>query len=184
MQNGIQQIINGCKRGDRKSQSLLFRQFARWGLTICRRYVREEGKAEEALNDGFIRIFKRIDTYDPAKGELKAWMSRIFVNCALTTTKRETFNTSFSSISDMNTDPVADEVFYDYNPEQLLSFLRNMPLGYRTVFNMAVVEEYSHKEIAKLLNVSEITSRSQLRKAKIWIHNNVCLSTLKSKLES
>lgn len=184
MQNDLQEIIAGCLQKDRKAQHLLFNRFARWGLTICRRYVGIEEKAQETMQDGFLRIFTKLDTYDPQRGELKAWMARIFVNCALTTTKKEAFNNSFSALSDLNVEPVSEEEFYAFDGEDLLKFLKPMPLGYKTVFNMYIMDGYSHKEIGQQLKISEITSRSQLRKAKIWIKENVSLDALKSRLES
>lgn len=184
MDSQIPNIIQGCIRQERKAQHQLFQQYARWGLTICRRYVNNEEKAQEACNDGFLRIFKKIETYDATKGEFKAWMARVFINCALTTTKKETFNNSFSALSEVNIEPVSEEAFFKFDGEEILKFLKHMPIGYKTVFNLYVMDEYSHKEIGKKLNISEITSRSQLRKAKIWIKENVSLDALKSSLES
>jgi len=184
MQNEIQHIINGCLANDRKAQRELYDQYARWGLTICRRYVKLEEKAQEATQDGFLRIFTKINTFDSNKGDLKAWMARIFINCALSVTKKEAFNNSFNSLSDLPQDPVSEDDFYKFNAEEILKFLKNMPVGYKTVFNMFVIDDFSHKEIGKHLNISEITSRSQLRKAKIWIKENICLDELKSRLES
>ena len=184
MNKQIPNIIQGCIAQNRRAQHQLFEQYARWGLTICRRYVSHEEKAQEACNDAFLRIFRKIDTYDATKGEFKAWMARIFVNCALTTTKKEAFNNSFSSIADMIVEPVAEEEFFNFDGEALLKFLNPMPVGYKTVFNMYIMDGYSHKEIGNHLGISEITSRSQLRKAKIWIKENVSLDALKNRLES
>jgi len=184
MKKQLPNIIEGCIRQERKAQHQLFQQYARWGLTICRRYVNNEEKAQEACNDGFLRIFKKIDTFDATKGELKAWMARVFINCALTTTKKETFNNSFSALSEVHAEPVSEERFFSFDAEEILKFLKHMPIGYKTVFNLYVMDEYSHKEIGQKLNISEITSRSQLRKAKIWIRENVSLDALKSSLES
>jgi len=184
MSTQLPNIIQGCIRQERKAQQQLFQQYARWGLTICRRYVNNEEKAQEACNDGFLRIFRKIETFDATKGELKAWMARVFINCALTTTKKETFNNSFSPLADMHIEPVSEESFFHFDAEEILKFLKHMPVGYKTVFNLYVMDEYSHKEIGQKLNISEITSRSQLRKAKIWIKENVSLDALKSSLES
>jgi len=184
MQNDLQKLIDGCLRKERRAQQELFNRYARWGLTICRRYVNEEEKAQEAMQDGFLKIFTKLDSYDEQRGELKAWMARIFVNCSLTTTKKEAFNNSFSPLTDLHNDPVSPDRFFKFDGEELLKFLKPMPIGYKTVFNMYVMDGYSHKEIGQHLNISEITSRSQLRKAKIWIKENVSLDALKSRLES
>ena len=184
MQDELQHIIEGCLNGDRKAQQALYKKFARWGFTICRRYVAREEKAEEALHDGFLKIFKKIDSYKAEKGELKAWMARIFINCALTVTKREAFNNSFNSLSEVVYEPVSQDKFFKFDPEEILRFLKKMPIGYKTVFNLYILDDYSHKEIAMKLNISEITSRSQLRKAKLWIKEHVSLDELKSSLET
>jgi len=180
MKEELQHIIKACIKQDRKAQRELYQQYARWGLTICRRYVISEERAQEACNDAFLRIFKKIDSYDPNKGQFKSWMARVFINCALTTTKKEAFNNSFSSLADLAIEPVSTQTFNNYNGEDLLKFLKKMPIGYRTVFNLYVMDGYSHKEIGAKLDISEITSRSQLRKAKIWIKENVSLDTLKT----
>lgn len=177
-------IIQACIKQDRKAQRLLFNQYAKWGLTICRRYVNSEEKAQEACNDGFMRVFTRMETFDASKGELKSWMARIFINCALSSTKKEAFNNSFSPLSELTLEPVSEEVFFKFDAEEILAFLKHMPMGYKTIFNMYVIDGYSHKEIGSALNISEITSRSQLRKAKLWIRENICLDTLKTRLES
>jgi len=168
MNNQQLNIIQGCIKNDRKAQHQLFELYARWGLTICRRYVNIED----------------IKKYDAARGELKPWMARIFINCALSTTKKEAFNSSFSPLSEMNFEPVSEDAFFKFEAEEILKFLKHMPVGYKTVFNMSILDGYSHKEIAQQLNISEITSRSQLRKAKIWIKENISLDALKSRLES
>ncbi len=183
-QRALQLLIEGCLANDRRAQQKLFQQFAGWALTICRRYINTEEKAKEALNDGFLRVFTKINTYDSNKGSFKAWMARVFINCALTTTKREAFNNSFSPLSEMHVEPVSQDDFLKMDEEELLKFMKPMPMGYKTVFNMYIMDGYSHKEIGQSLNISEITSRSQLRKAKLWIKDNVSLDQLKSRLES
>lgn len=184
MKNEDQHIINGCLTNDRQAQHQLYNKYARWGLTICRRYVSYEEKAQESLQDGFLKIFTKIDTYDANKGELKAWMARIFINCALSITKKEAFNNTFNNLEDLHVEPSTEADFFKWNAEEILKLLKRMPIGYKTVFNMYVIDDYSHKEIAKHLNISEITSRSQLRKAKLWIKENVCLDEFRSRLES
>ena len=184
MSQDLTALIDGCLKQDRSAQRQLFEKFGRWGLTICRRYVNNEEKAQEAMQDAFLRIFSKMNTYDSQRGELKAWMARIFVNCALTSTKKEAFNASFSPLSEVNKEPVSEEKFFSMDAEHLLKFMNPMPVGYKTVFNLYVMEDYSHKEIGQMLGISEITSRSQLRKAKLWIKENVSLDSLKSRLES
>ena len=183
-QQPLEALLQGCLANDRRAQQKLFKQFAGWALTICRRYVSNEEKAKEAVNDGFLRVFTKINTFDSNKGNFKSWMARVFINCALTTTKREAFNNSFSPLSELNVEPSSTDAFMKLDEEELLRFMKPMPIGYKTVFNMYIMDGYSHKEIGQSLKISEITSRSQLRKAKLWIRDNVSLDQLKSRLES
>lgn len=181
MKRNIENIIKSCIKKDRKAQFRFFEMYSAWGFTICKRYVKDRHKAKEVLQDAFLKIFTKMDTYDNQKGTLKAWMSRIIINCALTTTKKEAFNDSFSEIHNMDGVPaVKENDFFEYSPEMIMRFLHRMPLGYKTVFNLSIMDEYTHKEIAAELGISEITSRSQLRKAKIWLRENITSNTLKT----
>jgi len=176
------QIIHGCINKDRKCQQKLYAQYAGWAATICRRYVYDKEKAQEAMQDGFLRVLNNIEQFDMEKGSLKQWMARIFINCSLKITKKEAFNNSFSSLDDMDRDPMDPNEFYSMDAEGILIFLKGMPTGYKTVFNMAVIDGYSHKEIANTLNISEITSRSQLFKAKKWLKKNVDVKEIQSRM--
>ncbi len=167
---------------DRKCQHLLYAQYAGWASTICRRYVYDTEKAQEAMQDGFLRVLNNIEQFDMEKGSLKQWMARIFINCSLKITKKEAFNNSFSSLDEMDRDPMDTDKFYNMDAEGVLRFMKGMPTGYKTVFNMSVMDGYSHKEIAKTLNISEITSRSQLFKAKNWLKKNVDVKEIQSRM--
>jgi len=179
MKKEIENIIKGCLKKDRKSQFLFFEMFSPWAFTICKRYVYDSYKAKEVLQDSFIRIFSKLDSYDSSKGELKSWMARILINCSLTTTKKEAFNESFISLNNMTLEPVSEDDFFQFSAEDIMRFLHKMPLGYKTIFNLSVMDEYTHKEIAAQLGISEITSRSQLRKAKIWLQENISKNAIK-----
>lgn len=178
----LNDLILGCKNHERPAQQLLYKQFAGWALTICRRYVYDNERAMEAMQDGFLKVLTNIDAFDSNKGELKQWMARIFINCSLRITKKEAFNNSFSSLDEMDRDPMSEHNFTSLDGEGILRFLKGMPVGYKTVFNMSVIDGYSHKEIANALNISEITSRSQLFKAKSWLRKNVDIKELQSRM--
>jgi len=180
MKRELENIIKGCLKKDRKSQFLFFEMFSPWAYTICRRYVYDSNKAKEVLQDAFLRIFSKLDAYDSSKGELKSWMARILINCSLTTTKKEAFNDSFMSLSNMTKEPISEDVFFQFTADDIMKFLHEMPLGYKTIFNLSVMDEFTHKEIAAQLGISEITSRSQLRKAKIWLQDNISKNSIKA----
>jgi len=180
MKQNIENIINSCIKKDRKAQFRFFEMYSPWALTICRRYSRNPSKAKEVLQDAFLKIFKNLNTFDKAKGDIKSWMAKIIINCALTNTKKEAFNDSFIPLQSLGSEPVLETKFFQYSSEEILKFLQHMPIGYKTIFNLSVMDEYTHKEIAKMLKISEITSRSQLRKAKIWLRENISSNVIKS----
>lgn len=182
MKDNIQDIIKDCIKKDRKAQFRFFELYSPWAYTICKRYVYHTDKTKEVLQDSFLRIFNNLQKYDSEVGELKSWMARIIINCALTTTKKEAFNNAFIPLADLQTEPLTEDTFFEFSPKEIMKFLDHMPIGYKTVFNLSVMDEYSHKEIAQQLNISEITSRSQLRKAKIWLQENISRNSIQINL--
>ena len=172
-------LVEGCIAGDRAAQFKLFDKYSAWGHAICRRYARDEEMAKEMLQNGFLRILKKIDQYDSSRGELKAWMSRVIVNTSLSYLRLNSSKYTFVELDHASESQLAVEDFYSFSTDDLLKFIAKMPDGYRTVFNLNVIDGYSHKEIAEKLGINEATSRSQLARAKKWINN-----TLTNKIHS
>lgn len=160
------QIILGCRAKDSQCQKALVEHFSDELYTVCLRYCGDGATAKDVLQESFIRIFKSFKNYDPEKGSLQSWMRKITVNMALKTLKKNSLQTHSLSleISDsISTAPVAIEKM---QAEDLMKIIRTLPEGYRQVFNMAVIEGYSHREIATLLKIEEASSRSNLSRAK------------------
>lgn len=173
-----QQLVEQCQRGNTFAQKRLFDQYANRLFRVSLRYVRHEPDAEEVLMSGFLKAFRAISsfTYRDDAG-LEAWLRRIVVNEALQHLRAKRALPAFDA------NEVADEP-PDFGPlpdagldaEQIYAFIRELPPGYRTVFNLYVIEGFTHSEIAQQLHISENTSKSQLSKARAllqkWLSTN------------
>jgi RNA polymerase sigma factor (sigma-70 family) len=165
----VEELIEGCRRGSRKHFSELYDRFSPAMYGICLRYSGSAEEAEDILQEGFIKVFMQLRTYDSSRGSLQGWMRKIFVHMAIDYYRKRTvaLNLYPFEIADNGVaEDEEEEHEIDLSQEQLLQMIRELPLGYRTVFNLYVIEENSHKEIAIMLGISESTSKSQLMKAR------------------
>ena len=171
-------LIREAKQGSAAAQKCLFDQLADKMLMICRRYVKSRENAEEIMLDGFYKIFRALDGFHYA-GEKAffAWVKRIMINeCLMFLRKKNVFNLiTESSMEDI---PLDEEVLSQLSASEIFSLIVQLPVGYRTVFNLYAVEGLNHREIADLLKISEGTSKSQLSKArsllqKILLQNGI-----------
>lgn len=160
-----QEIIAGCIAKDRHCQRLLFDLYSETFMTICLRYASNQMEAEDMMQEGFISIFKHIGQYKN-EGAFGGWLRRIIVNAALGVLRKQ--KVQFTEI-DENSNNYASIETYSYSSldeNDLMKLINNLPNGYRIVFNLNIIEGYSHDEIAKILNIQPATSRSQLVKAR------------------
>ena len=166
------EIITGCLRNDRQSQKQLFDKYSRVMKSLCLRYVGDNQEAEDLLQDGFILMFEKLDSYK-FEGSFEGWLRRIMTNLCLKhlIEKKKVRIDKIEDIGDIKVDN--SEVESRLTREELLDSVMKLPLGYRMVFNMYVIEGYSHKEIGKLLKIEESSSRSQLAKAKIFLRKTL-----------
>jgi RNA polymerase sigma-70 factor (ECF subfamily) len=141
-------------------------------LGICRRYVGNLGDAEDIMVNGFMKIFDKINQYSGI-GNFEGWMSRIMVNESLTHIRRNKNMSVEVSIEKASYEMDYPSVLDPLDAEQLLKWIDEMPVGYRTVFNLYALEGYSHKEIAEMLNISEGASKSQLSRAKSCLREKI-----------
>ena len=159
-------LVSGCLKGENKAQRALYEKYKVPLFRVCLRYAKDRAEAEDMLQDGFIKIFTDLHQFR-FQGPLGAWMRRVIVNIALQhirKNKRLQMNETVDSIADeYQTDA---SVFSKMNMKALTKLIQKLPDGYRVVFNMYVIEGYSHKEIAERLNIQVNTSKSQLSKAK------------------
>lgn len=166
-----EQIIEGCKSQKRDAQKALYETHARTMYGICLRYSVDEHAAKDLLQDGFMKVYASISSYE-SRGSFEGWMKRIFINLSLERIrKRKT--TNFNNPEDIQNlpeedlkDPFDEDRAALISADELLEMVQKLPEGYATVFNLYAVEDYSHKEIAKMLGISEGTSRSQYLRAR------------------
>ena len=161
----LQKLINGCIKQDRKSQKALYKAFYGFAIGICLRYTGNRDDAAEVMNQGFLKVFNKIDTLDPSR-PFKAWLGRIMINVSIDHYRA---NLKMAYSEDLeNAENVDDGTFTDsaLNYQDLLAMVQQLPQGYRAVFNLFAIDGYSHEEIAATLNISVGTSKSNLFKAR------------------
>jgi len=160
-----QEIVKGCLKKESKYQHLLVVRYSPMLLTVSRRYTPQNIDPEDILQDAFIKIFGAIKQFDSKKGNLEIWMRKIVINTALKKLNKKCFTheKSVDQFQDIQLAPVA---YSHLEEEDVMALINTLPDGYRQVFNLNVIEDYSHKEIGKLLDIKESTSRSNLSKAK------------------
>ena len=159
----LETIIAECQKGDRKAGEVLYRMFAPKMFAICIRYSKSREEAEDNLQDGFIKVLEAIGQYS-GKGSFEGWMKRIFVNTALEKYRKVAPLQFVEEVPDLGEEDVEEEA--SIPPEVLFEFVNQLPEKYRMVFNLYVVEQLQHKEIASMLGISEGTSKSNLARAK------------------
>lgn len=172
------QLIIACKKQNRNAQKALYETYAPKMMGVCMRYCKNNETARDLLHDGFIQIFTQIHSYS-GKGSFEGWLRRIFVNLVLENFRREKRKNKFvedferceSEMMYMPEDSILD--VEDISREMLLELIRELPNGYRTVFNLFIFEEMSHKEIAAQLGINEAASRSQYSRAKALLQKKV-----------
>jgi RNA polymerase sigma-70 factor (ECF subfamily) len=169
-------LLKDCLKGKASAQRELYTHFAHTMLGLCYRYTKSMTDAEDVLQEGFIKVFKNLHQFN-GTGELGAWVRRIMVNTAINYLKNESRYQYDLSFVGENLHPVSDE-----NPELILNakeladLIRQLPIGYQTIFNMHAVEGYSHVEIGNIMGINDATSRSQYSRARAllvsWITKN------------
>jgi RNA polymerase sigma factor (sigma-70 family) len=159
------ELIEGCRKKDAKSQRWLFDQFAGKMMTVCRRYARDQKEAEDILQEAFVRVFSSIDQFR-FEGSLEGWIRRIFVHTALKAIQQKKVHFSPLDANHETAAAMEADILASLDAEELLRLIRQLPEGYRLVFNLYVIEGYDHNEIAVLLNITPSTSRTQLMKAR------------------
>ena len=160
----LDKIVDRCKKGDRKAGEQLYHMFSAKMFAVCIQYSKSREEAEDNLQDGFIKVLESISQYK-GKGSFEGWMKRIFINTALEKFRK---NRSVQVVEEVpevvDEDDIDDEV--NIPPEVLFEFVNQLPEKYRLVFNLYVMEDMQHKEIAALLGISDGTSKSNLARAK------------------
>lgn len=166
-----EELVKGCLKRDPACQKQLFEQFNRKMMGVCLRYASRSEEAEDMLQNGFIKVFEKMDTFR-GSGSLEGWIRRIVVNEALTYLRKNKAMQMNIDIDDAKYKiPGSSHVGESMNEKDLLKIIQQLPAGFRTVFNLYAIEGYSHKEIAEQLGITEGTSKSQYSRAKTHLQN-------------
>ncbi len=170
MKMSDEQLVKKCLEKDTLAQKHLFDMYSKKMMGVCLRYSKDSDEAQDVLQIGFIKVFEKLDLYN-STGSLEGWIRKIIVNTSLDNIRR---NKKF--MNDIELEKV-DYQLHNYNEDavdvlsaqDLLGVIKKMPTGFRTVFNMYVIEGYSHQEIAEELTISVNTSKSQLSRARAYL---------------
>jgi RNA polymerase sigma-70 factor (ECF subfamily) len=158
------ELVQACKRRDRKAQEATFKRFAGKMMAVCKRYLGSGPLAEDVLMEGFMKVFMKIDLFQE-QGSFEGWIRRIMVNEALMALRKE------GKMKFQDTDfgfeiGQLEDAYMNLQVEELNKLIESLPLGYKTVFNLYAIEGYNHQEIAEMLGIKEGTSKSQLSRAR------------------
>ena len=165
-------LIKGCLDEDRRMQEELYRRFSPRMYALCLRYVGTHEDAEDVLQEGFIKVFKKLDSFRK-EGSFEGWIRRVFVNTAIEHFRRKRY---LQTISEKEEDIIGGtdiSVLDKMAVKDVVALIKELAPGYRTIFNMYVIDGYTHKEISDILNISEGTSKSQLSRAKVILQSLV-----------
>jgi RNA polymerase sigma factor (sigma-70 family) len=166
-----QNLIKGCILNDRRIQELLYKQYCSSLMALCRSYAKNDEDAVEVLQDGFLKVFQQIDSYDAGKSSLYTWMRTIMIRTAIDFLRRQNRKTISVEWKEEHEPTIDSEVLQRMTAQHIQYLLQILPATTRTVFNLYVTEGYSHKEIGELLNISEGTSRWHLSEARKHLIN-------------
>ena len=161
----LHQLIGGCIKQERGSQKTLYKVFYGFSMGICLRYANNREEAAEVMNQGFYKVFTRIDTYDRSR-PFKAWLGKIMMNVSIDYYRanlKMAYTEDLDKAEHISDGDLADKKL---NYDDLLAMIQKLPNAYRTVFNLFAIEGYSHDEIGDMLGISAGTSKSNLHKAR------------------
>ncbi len=167
------ELIQGLRENDSMSQKLIFQKYYGFVMSITLRYTRDKQQAEEVLNDSFMKIFSKINLFNP-KESFEPWLAKVVVNTSLDFLRKQSKTPSFLELThqEFNTEEDLSN-FSQLNCDRLLQLIQELPPQYKAVFNLYVFEGYKHKEIAQLLDISESTSKSNYSRAKQSIKKKI-----------
>ena len=165
--------VQKAKEGDRRAQKAIYDSLSGKMYAVCIRYMGDRESAQDVLQDGFVTLFTKLDSYS-GEGSFEGWARKIFVNTALMSLRKKDILRNTEEVDTARNvrsgeESATDKIAY----KDLMQLVSSLPPGFRTVFNMYVIEGYSHKEIAEELGISETTSRSQLQRARTLLQSKI-----------
>ena len=168
----IDSLLEGCRKGERKAQEHLYKTLASKMMGVCMRYAKDTYEAEDVLQMGFVKVFQKVQEFR-GDGSFEGWIRRIMVNTAI-----ESYRKNLRSLNVVDIDEIYDQpqTTFDMSGlemKDLMKLVQQLSNGYRLVFNMYVIEGFSHKEIAEHLGISEGASKSQLSRARAILKEKI-----------
>ncbi|GAA4798962.1 RNA polymerase sigma factor [Olivibacter ginsenosidimutans] len=168
----IDDLLAGCKRGERKAQEALYRSLAAKMYQVCLRYTANATEAEDVLQNGFLKVFQAV-VHFREEGSFEGWIRRIMVNTAIEGYRKQAKKQQTITIDEVFDHALQTVDIASLEVKDILTLIQQLPDGYRAVFNMYAIEGYSHKEIAEALQISEGASKSQLSRARSWLKSKL-----------
>ena len=165
-------LIKGCLENDRRMQQELYNRFAPKMYGVCLRYTGNGDDAQDVLQDGFVKVFRKLDSFR-SEGSFEGWIRRVFVNTAIEHFRRKHYMQPVTEREENTLESKTLTALDGLSEKDILKLVQQLAPGYRAVFNLYVVEGYSHKEIAEMLDITEGTSKSQLSRAKVILQDMI-----------
>jgi RNA polymerase sigma factor (sigma-70 family) len=159
------ELIRGCLHRDRKMQEMLYHKYSAKMYAVCLRYSKNADDAQDLLQEGFIKVYKNLEKFR-GDGSFEGWIRRIFVNTSIEHFRRTVNNQSLNETQEVTIEDKEWNALDTLAEKDIIGMVQELSPGYRQVFNMYVIEGYSHKDIGEILGISEGTSKSQLARAK------------------
>lgn len=181
LKNDETELAKRCVNNERQAQNLLFNKYSRKMMSVCFRYSRNIEDAEEVLNEGFRRVFDKINTFN-ATGSLEGWIRKVIVNVAIAKYKEGSKLYKHVDIDSIQlNDHSSNDVYSELNAKELIMQIQKLPPAYQMVFNLYVFEGLKHREIAEQLGISEGTSKSNLSQARAWLKRRIEIISIEKK---
>jgi RNA polymerase sigma-70 factor (ECF subfamily) len=164
-------LVLGCIRGDKRYQKMLYDLYGKKMYGVCLRYCQNKDVAKDVMQDAFVKILTNIGQFK-FTGPLEAWMRRIMVNTSIQF-YRNSISLKEVELSEAHGEIWYDDTFSKLSKDEILKLIQNLAPGYRTVFNLYVIEGYSHAEIGEMMGINENTSKSQLFRARVILQEEI-----------
>lgn len=165
------ELIEGCRKGNRASQKALYDRFCKKMMVVCLRYSKSSPEAEDILQEGFVKVFQGLEGFRQ-DAKLETWMTRIMVNTALNHHRKKLYLYPMVDVEEIDL-PQSEVSLSGIHFTQLLEMIQALPQGCQVVFNLFAIEGYSHKEIGELIGISEGTSKSQYARARSLLQDRL-----------
>ncbi len=165
------ELVEGCRKQNVQSQRSLYERYSRTMYGVCLRYASNQDDAQDILQEGFIRVFSRLDSFR-GEGSLEGWIRRIMIHTSIEHYRKKS-RYFLVDVNEATEVEVLPDALGRLGRQEVLELIQNLPAGYRTIFNLYEVEGFSHQEISVMMNVSVGTSKSQLSRAKSWLKERI-----------